>query len=1358
MYQELVVMGVGEGLRWVNGLPGNSWEDLGKRAWGAFAVMVQADALPALASLLLGGRRSYLWAQKAQKAVNMLADTLGISPAQVLENAQSEFTARRALTDAYASTLEADRQKNTETTETGETVERTVITYMNGDVAETVVKYDADGNLVSNTTTRRDADGKPVDTDAALTPEQARQRLAEIEGAEKAQAEQAAPVLTSDTVYIPTELMDVFNQENPGYAEEHGIEGKTLEHGETKLSRGDYEKLPDDFKAKVRPDLRDGAEAKTLNEQARELKNILSASLGGVLAESPEAQAARAFGDLMRDRMVKAGRPKREASAFGKIAAAAALGLYRQSQGTPFEAILKALDLDVRSMGFEQWAREHGAGAALEQAMYRNPAKTIAEFRNNITSGKSGPSWFEVITPGGARVDITDSNVRHFHAENRRALTDAELTALADSFDNIEAYAYTEGSKGLYGQPVLVKINTPAGKFGVVLEYQPSGRVFVTTAFRSTDKGIDAWIKREGAHALAESKTFKQGDPFNASHPSIIVSIQEALGIVKDGDVYNQESAKQDSGEIADEQAFKRAYDELDSGNFYAAIPALRKKLGWTTERFDAVMTRLRDKEALVLQAGDKAFYTEEDMRNTFTDENGFHRMTVMWRPNSPYNPFQADMSINTDVNTNTDVSASTDADTNTDVSINTDADSTLDGSVGAPRDMTRSDASANTGENGNLNAPAPRANIAPGADGRWVITLFEGANASSPFHEFGHHLLTVLASLRSSGQMDEAFITDFDAALSELGVTQELFMTDSEARNSAQEQFARAWETYLATGKAPSKQLKSVFTKLRQWLLDVYHDIKSALGVELSDEMKGFFDKLLATPEEVSAEYRAAATVGQIALEEQVIEERAAQLEAELRADENASAAWNEFDETWEGLDSVAEESVDAYLAALEEQKTRQEKRAAEKEDLKAIKDQGGLRFASVIQEAGKDLAAQLKRKHPGLFRKEAAFGIESMAKILGLKKDALTDFLMNTAANEKRLPPLIEINADTLNVLINRLGLDGAREYLMERGRYLTALQKALQAEYNADKNNQQVKADLEQTYLEQKETAQGFEALDNAAALEARDGELEAQKAELKNVLENIVPETIVNASAEAESVLHSKDPTATELRAQAKTQLTSLMEREFDGVEEGEKVYFAPGNAENAETYLNHLIGGTDPNSSLNPRRVQALWLAESTIARPDLVTVEADGRKIYSKMYRGNKNTLHQIVIEMDTNGRVLTSKVIRDRRDGKHDALKRLENQLNKAIEIIHASLKTANSTSGQESATDRPPSAGGAPRHRPGRESIAQTLSLEEAMKRRKSPDKNWEQSLLRAKNQRGSCSLKNTADLVGSLLCRVG
>jgi hypothetical protein len=179
---------------------------------------------------------------------------------------------------------------------------------------------------------------------------------------------------------------------------------------------------------------------------------------------------------------------------------------------------------------------EYAAPPVLGQAMYMNPAKDIVEFRNNVVSGKSGKSYFEVTTPAGTEVDIAYSNVKHFHGANGQALSDAELTALADSVENIQEYAYTEGTTGIYGgQLVLTKIDTAAGKFGAVFEHQPSGRVFVTSAFKSTDKGIDAWIKKEGAHALAVSKTFKQGQvTFSASQPSVITTIQDALGIVKE--------------------------------------------------------------------------------------------------------------------------------------------------------------------------------------------------------------------------------------------------------------------------------------------------------------------------------------------------------------------------------------------------------------------------------------------------------------------------------------------------------------------------------------------------------------------------------------------------------------------------------------------------------------------------------------------------------------------------------------------------------------------------------------------------------------------------------------------------------
>ena len=49
----------------------------------------------------------------------------------------------------------------------------------------------------------------------------------------------------------------------------------------------------------------------------------------------------------------------------------------------------------------------------------------------------------------------------------------------------------------------------------------------------------------------------------------------------------------------------------------------------------------------------------------------------------------------------------------------------------------------------------------------RWMITFFEGANASSAFHELGHHLLTVLTSIWEDGQVEEmsndANTSDYD-------------------------------------------------------------------------------------------------------------------------------------------------------------------------------------------------------------------------------------------------------------------------------------------------------------------------------------------------------------------------------------------------------------------------------------------------------------------------------------------------------------------------------------------------------------------------------------------------------------------
>lgn len=73
-----------------------------------------------------------------------------------------------------------------------------------------------------------------------------------------------------------------------------------------------------------------------------------------------------------------------------------------------------------------------------------------------------------------------------------------------------------------------------------------------------------------------------------------------------------------------------------------------------------------------------------------------------------------------------------------------------------------------------------------------------------------------------------------------------------------AEEKFARGFENYLATGKAPTKRLADVFAKFKDWLSGVYGAIKgTAIDVNISPEMRGVFDRLLTPAETASAEQR---------------------------------------------------------------------------------------------------------------------------------------------------------------------------------------------------------------------------------------------------------------------------------------------------------------------------------------------------------------------------------------------------------------------------------------------------------------------------------------------------------------------
>ncbi len=144
--------------------------------------------------------------------------------------------------------------------------------------------------------------------------------------------------------------------------------------------------------------------------------------------------------------------------------------------------------------------------------------------------------------------------------------------------------------------------------------------------------------------------------------------------------------------------------------------------------------------------------------------------------------------------------------------------------------------------------AEAPRGSIQFNApDGATIIRLFEGRDLSTLLHESGHFFLETMKKIAESPDVPEQVTEDWLATLEWLG------SEDGNLTTEQHEKFARGFEAYLYKGESPSLELKDAFRRFRAWLIRVYKDIKN-LNVNVSKEMAGVFDRLLATDEQIEA------------------------------------------------------------------------------------------------------------------------------------------------------------------------------------------------------------------------------------------------------------------------------------------------------------------------------------------------------------------------------------------------------------------------------------------------------------------------------------------------------------------------
>ena len=161
------------------------------------------------------------------------------------------------------------------------------------------------------------------------------------------------------------------------------------------------------------------------------------------------------------------------------------------------------------------------------------------------------------------------------------------------------------------------------------------------------------------------------------------------------------------------------------------------------------------------------------------------------------------------------------------------------------------------------------------------AIHIFSAGNESTAIHEGAHFFLSTLEKLsqdttipeEARGKIEEdlSVIRNWASyrpevmkeyrgtALSKEFREYEKAIKENPNDESAkerfmQERFARGFERYLLTGKAPSKELQGAFRRFKSWLTNLYRSAMNLGKADAPEEMKQIFDKMVATEEEIEA------------------------------------------------------------------------------------------------------------------------------------------------------------------------------------------------------------------------------------------------------------------------------------------------------------------------------------------------------------------------------------------------------------------------------------------------------------------------------------------------------------------------
>lgn len=205
------------------------------------------------------------------------------------------------------------------------------------------------------------------------------------------------------------------------------------------------------------------------------------------------------------------------------------------------------------------------------------------------------------------------------------------------------------------------------------------------------------------------------------------------------------------------------------------------------------------------------------------------------------------------------------------------------------------------------------------------VISLFDAADQSTFMHESAHWYLINMQKLALNENASRQFTEDFFTLQQWFGNKK----IDADISVEQHEKFARGFEAYLRTGKAPAPQLHGIFNRFKSWLTSIYRDFKQ-LGGKPTKEVTAVMDRMLATQDEID-----------MAMKEQMVDDFKRAGGMKLMLDENAR--------TWERWYQKVREEAEAKVL-------EKAMKDLEEADRKDIEDAIEVKREQVASEMGQD------------------------------------------------------------------------------------------------------------------------------------------------------------------------------------------------------------------------------------------------------------------------------------------------------------------------------------------------------------------------------------------------------------------